>query len=267
MTIITLLTDFGLSDGYAGVMKGVIWGIAPQVQIADISHAIHPQDVLQGCLALKRTARFFPPDTIHVAVVDPGVGTHRRPLAMRLGAQTFVGPDNGLFTAVLEVAESRGEKIQIVHLNQPQYWLPEVSHVFHGRDIFAPSAAHLANGTLIGSMGIPIQDPVRLHIPTPKFAPSGSCIGQVTEIDYFGNLSTNISRSDLITWEAVQVGIKNLQIDGLVNTFGERSPGTLIALFGTADDLVISVVNGSAALLLGAKVGDVVEVTPIGKRG
>jgi S-adenosylmethionine hydrolase len=130
-------------------MKGVIWTIAPNVQIADISHAIRPQDVIQGALALARTAPYFPAGTIHVAVVDPGVGTQRRPLAMQLGEQYFVGPDNGLFSAVLARAKEQGHKITIVHLDQSQYWLPTVSRVFHGRDIFAPTAAHLARGVAL----------------------------------------------------------------------------------------------------------------------
>ncbi len=152
MTVITLLTDFGLRDGYSGVMKGVIWKIAPQVQIADISHTIKPQNIFQGALALARTAPFFPSGTIHVAVVDPGVGTQRRPIGLRLGEYYFVGPDNGLFTLVIEHAESLGVVIQVFHLNQTTYWLPEVSRVFHGRDIFSPVAAHLARGIPNSSM-------------------------------------------------------------------------------------------------------------------
>ena len=138
MTIITLLTDFGLQDGYVGIMKGVIWGIAPGVQIADISHAVKAQDVIQGALVLRHAVPYFPAGTVHTVVVDPGVGTSRRALAGRLRDQYFVGPDNGLFSLVLEQAEAQGETVEWVHLTRGEYWLPQVSAVFHGRDIFAP---------------------------------------------------------------------------------------------------------------------------------
>jgi len=268
MTVITLLTDFGLRDGYPGVMMGVIWKIAPDVQIADISHAILPQNIIQAALALVRTAAFFPPGTVHVAVVDPGVGTHRRPIAMHLGEHYFVGPDNGLFTMVLERAEAGGQPAAIVHLDQPAYWLPEISHVFHGRDIFAPVAAHLARGTPLEVLGSPISDPIRLEIPRPKPTPLGGWLGQVIEIDTFGNLSTDIEQPHVTPMgilDNVGVRIAGKQIDGMVNTFGDRPPGTLIALFGTSADLAISVVNGSAASTLGVKVGEPVEVFPLSK--
>lgn len=262
MTVITLLTDFGLRDGYPGVMKGVIWRITPNVQIADISHAIKPQNIFQGALALARTVPFFPPGTIHIAVVDPGVGTQRRPIGLHLGEHFFIGPDNGIFTLVLESAESHDDSIQVFHLNQTSYWLPEVSRVFHGRDIFAPVAAHLARGIPLEKMGSIIYDPVRLEIPHPERIQGGGWRGQIIEIDNFGNLSTNISQNFLAPLGEVQVHIANRQINRLVNTFGDRPPGTLIALYGTTHDLVISVVNGDAAHLLNVSIGDFVHVYP-----
>src|SRR5512143_3890050 len=222
MTVITLLTDFGILDGYPGVMKGVIWKIAPNVQIADISHTIRPQNILHGALALARTTRFFPPGTIHVAVVDPGVGTDRRPIGLRLGEHFFIGPDNGLFTMVLERAEEEHEPILAVVLDKRQYWLPEISHVFHGRDIFAPSAAHLAMGVALESLGTIIHDPIRLQIPRPEMIPGGGLRGQVMEIDTFGNLSTNIDQSHLHSLGEVSVLVAGKRIDGLVHTFGDR---------------------------------------------
>jgi S-adenosyl-L-methionine hydrolase (adenosine-forming) len=144
--IISITTDFGQLNGFVGVMKGVIWGIAPAGQIADITHDIPPQNVRLGAYALWRAVPFFPPGSIHIAVVDPGVGTHRRPIGAQLGSQRFILPDNGLITPMLEDAEKAGQLIEIVHLNNPAYWLPEVSHTFHGRDIFAPTGAHLAAG-------------------------------------------------------------------------------------------------------------------------
>jgi S-adenosylmethionine hydrolase len=263
MTVITLLTDFGLRDGYPGVMKGVIWKIAPDVQIADISHSIKPQNILQAALALARTAPFFPYGTIHVAVVDPGVGTQRRPIGLHLGEYYFIGPDNGIFSMVLENAEANHDMVQAVHLDQSKYWLPEISRVFHGRDIFAPSAAHLASGVPFENMGTPIDDPIRLHIPSPIQLQGGGWRGQVIEIDTFGNLSTNIESTHLLPLGNVIVLIAGQRIDGLVNTFGDRLKGTLIALVGTAHDLMISVVNGDAARTLNVTVGDTVDVYPV----
>src|SRR5512137_720462 len=153
MPLITLTTDFGLKDGFVGTMKGVIWSICPSAQIADISHAIAPQNVLEGALVLWHAHAFFPPGTVHVAVVDPGVGTRRRPLAARIGEHFFVGPDNGLFTPEYEEAEKNGWLLEIVHLTNEKYFLPQVSRTFHGRDIFAPAAAHLADGVRLGELG------------------------------------------------------------------------------------------------------------------
>lgn len=261
MTIITLLTDFGLKDGYVGVMKGVIWGIAPQVQIADITHQIHPQNVREGALALGRVASFFPPGAIHLAVVDPGVGTQRRPIAARLGEQYFVGPDNGLCTALLEQARRSGAGEQFIHLDRSQYWLPEISKVFHGRDIFSPVAAHLANGVPLAELGSPIQDPRLLEFPQPQRVGAG-WRGEIIQVDNFGNLSTNLTRQNLAGMSPVVVRIAGRQIRGLVNTFGDAQPGELVAMFGEADDLAISIVNGNAAAALSVGIGEPVEVVP-----
>jgi hypothetical protein len=261
MRAITLLTDFGLKDGYVGVMKGVIWGIAPQAQIADITHQIRPQNVLEGALALGRVAPFFPPETVHVAVVDPGVGTQRRPIAARLGACFFVGPDNGLCTVMVEQARRQDAETRFYHLNQPRYWLPEISTVFHGRDIFSPVAAHLVNGVPLEDLGAPISDPVLLDLPEPQRFKSG-WRGQVMVVDNFGNLSTNLTRRHLSEQGAVTVRIAGRSIHGLVSTFGDGIPGQLVALIGEEDDLTISVVNGDAAAALGVGVGQPVEVLP-----
>ncbi len=260
MAIISLLTDFGLRDGYVGVMKGVIWKIAPDAQIADITHFISPQNIRQGALALLRTARYFPAGTVHVAVVDPGVGTHRRPLAAEIDGHFFVGPDNGLFSPVFEEAEKRGVRGRFFALDQPRFWLPDISNVFHGRDIFAPAAAHLARGVPIGDLGSPVTDPVRLSIPLPVKLPGG-WKGEVIEVDNFGNLATNIRRDQLPRDTGkVVVKIGGQTIAGLVKTFGERPAGELAAMIGTEDDLLIAVVRGSAAERLRAAAGDPVEV-------
>jgi len=259
MTVISLTTDFGSGDHEAGVLKGVIWGIAPNVKIADLSHDIAPHAIFEGAILLWRAAPYFPDGTIHVVVVDPGVGTSRRGIAARLGSQYFVGPDNGLVSMLLERIERNSECIEFVHLDQPRYWLPEVTTVFHGRDIFTPVAAHFAQGVPLNSLGTPITDPIRLEIPSPIRTPHG-WLGQVIHIDHFGNLATNLHGSHIDQPEEVIVNINGQKITGLVSTFGERPPGTLVALFDSSGSLTISVVNGSAAGILHACVGDTIEV-------
>ncbi len=197
---ISLLTDFGTSDEFVGVMKGVIWGIAAQVNIADISHAVQPQNVLHGALLLGRAYRYFPGGSIHVAVVDPGVGTARRGIALQVGKHTFVGPDNGLFTVPL----TSGEPFSAVSLDNAAYHLPAVSHSFHGRDVFAPVAAHLANGVPLSAMGEPVIDPMILNIPKPLRVANG-WQAQVLLVDGFGNLITNLSEGDLQGQEVREV--------------------------------------------------------------
>ncbi len=261
MGILSLLTDFGLRDGYVGVMKGVIWQIAPEIQIADISHNISPQNVLEGAIAWGRTVPYFPDGSVHIGVIDPGVGTQRRPIAARLGSHYFVLPDNGLISMLLDSAEKNDQPIEFVHLDNPKFWLPEISNVFHGRDIFSPVGAHLAMGIQLKELGSPINDPVRLIIPRPQRSPGG-VVGEVISIDNFGNLASNIMQSDLDGLGLVTVHVADIKIDGLVSTFGEQPPGELIALYGTRSDLLISVVNGNAANDLKVKVGDLVKVVP-----
>jgi S-adenosyl-L-methionine hydrolase (adenosine-forming) len=259
LNFLTLTTDFGLKDGNVGVMKGVIWGIAPRCRIADISHQISPQNVREAALILARSSVYFPPDTVHVAVVDPGVGTERRPIAARLGRQNYIAPDNGVLTLLLEKAEKKGEIVELIHLNNPRFWLPEVSHVFHGRDIFAPTGAHLAAGVPLVAMGTTINNPVRIDFPQPIPRKNGFH-GEIIHIDHFGNLSTNIGIEDMGWVEHIQIELGGVKIPGLYHTFGELSPGELMALYGSTGSLIISEVNGSAAARLNAKIGDQVEI-------
>jgi S-adenosylmethionine hydrolase len=259
LAVITLTTDFGIKDGNVGVMKGVIWGIAPQAHIADLSHSIAAQNVREAALILARSAPFFPPGTIHVVVVDPGVGTDRRHIAARLGTQYFVGPDNGVITMLLERAEAEGWSVEIVHTDTREYWLAEISHVFHGRDVFSPIAAHLANGVPLQMLGAPIHDPVRLVLPRPLRTSTG-WQGEVLHIDHFGNISTNIMKEQLGEPASIQVRLCGVNIDGMVRTFGERQPGDLVALYGSTGNLIVSVVNGDAARRINAVIGDLVEV-------
>lgn len=259
MTVITLTTDFGSGDHEAGVLKGVIWRIAPDVKIADISHDVTPHDVNEASIILWRTAPYFPPATIHVVVVDPGVGTSRRGLVAKLGSQYFVGPDNGLISMLLEKTEQNNEAVEFFQLDRPQYWLPVVTNVFHGRDIFAPVAAHLTQGIPLNAFGTLITDPIRLDIPKPIRTPQG-WIGQVINIDHFGNICTNLREIDFVQLKEVVIFIKGERITGLVSTFGERSPGTLVALFDSSGSLAISIVNGNAAEFLNIYVGDKIEL-------
>ena len=263
MPVISLMTDFGIKDGTVGVMKGVIWSICPQAQISDLSHMIQAQNIAEAGFILARSAPYFPAGSIHVVVVDPGVGTKRRPMAAQIGDRFFVGPDNGIISAWLERAESSGWQVKCVELNRRNFWLPTISHVFHGRDIFSPVAAHLANGVAIDELGTPFTDPVRIELSKPQRTDSG-WRGEVMHIDHFGNLASNIREehlgSSLDNKGAITVRLNGLVIQGLVNTFGERAIGDVIALVGSTGNLGISVVNGNAAAKLGVKIGDEIRV-------
>ena len=259
MPILTITTDFGTKDGFVGTLKGVIWSICPAAQIADISHEISPQNVLEGAFALWRAFAFFPAGTVHLAVIDPGVGTSRRPLAARLGGHTFVGPDNGLFTPMFEDAEKNGWPVEIVHLANKKYFLPDVSRTFHGRDIFAPVAAHLANGVPLADLGPVITDPVRLPMPKPEKTSDG-WRAHVTVVDGFGNCTTDLPAAALIEHERITFHLDGRAVRGLVASYGQKQPGELIALVDSENYVEIAIVNGSAAKTLGAQVGDIVEV-------
>jgi S-adenosylmethionine hydrolase len=262
MSVISLMTDFGIKDGNVGVMKGVIWGIAPETQIADLSHLITPQNIREAALILARSAPYFPENSIHVVVVDPGVGTSRRPMAAKIGTQYYVGPDNGTISMLLERAEKEGWETEFVHLTKPEYWLPNVSYVFHGRDIFAPSAAHLSIGVSLKEIGTPFNDPVKFELPKPEKTAQG-WKGEVIHIDHFGNVASNIRIETLgealKELDKITVRVSGVEIKGMVNTFGEGAIGELVALVGSTGNLIASVVNGSAAERLKVKVGDIFE--------
>ena len=259
MAIITITTDFGQKDGFVGTMKGVIWGIAPEAQIADITHEVPPQDILTGAIALWRAAPYFPKGTIHIAVVDPGVGTHRRPMAACIGNHYFVGPDNGLFTPLMTDAWKSGREMTFIHLDQPKYWLRDVSHTFHGRDIFSPVAAYLAIGVPLEELGTPFSDPVELEIPQPEKLTNG-WRAHIRVIDVFGNLTTDLPASWLTTRDGLHIRIAGHEIDGLIDSYGHRTPGELVSLVDSEGYVEVAVVNGNAAKTLNAKLGDPVEV-------
>ena len=247
--VIGLLTDFGQQDHYVGVMKAVIAGIAPEAGLIDISHAVPAQSVLAGQRLLRASVPYFPPASILLAVVDPGVGSVRRPMALRSAGHTFVGPDNGLFTPWLP-----GD--QVVELTSPEYRLPHTSATFHGRDVFAPTAAYLAAGVPLDRLGPPLAEPVRLEAPAAARAEDGTISGEVVYVDVFGNLITNIAG---VSGGAALIAGRELP---LRRTYADAAPGELLALAGSEDDLEVAVRDGSAAALLGAGPGQPVVWRP-----
>ena len=259
MTIITLTTDFGLRSGFAGVMQGVIYSITPQVKIVDVTHFISPQDIREGAYTLSRAVPFFPKGTIHIYVVDPGVGTRRRPLAARLGDHFFIGPDNGLLTLLIENAERNLLPIEFVHLDRPEFWLPKVSRTFHGRDIFSPAAAHLANGIPLLDLGTPFSDPIRLELPHPQQTETG-WIAHVTSVDTFGNLTTDLPISLVPDFSNVLFRLGDTEVHGIADSYGHKQPGEVVAVVDSEEFIELAVVNGNAAHLLDTKAGDAVEV-------
>lgn len=257
---ITLLTDFGLQDPYVGVMKGVILSICPAARLVDLTHRIAPQDVGAAGLALARAFGWFAAGTIHLAVVDPGVGSSRRPVAVAAGGHLFVAPDNGLLTRAL----ARAGDYTAHQLEARQYRLPETSHTFHGRDIFAPAAAWLASGIELSDLG-PRVDQLVLH-PDPPPEPIGTG-WRVTIIgrDHFGNLITNL-RPDLVGADLeVRAGQRSLP---LCTSYTQVEVGQPLAIWGSDQALELSVNQGDAGAVLGLGVGDqVVVVVPAGGSG
>ena len=261
MTVLSITTDFGLTNGFVGVMKGVIYGIAPDAKIVDISHLISAQNVLEGAYAMWRAVPFFPPGSVHVGVVDPGVGTKRRPIGARLGDQYFIAPDNGLLTPLILDAERNGETMEFVHLDNPKYWLPKVSNTFHGRDIFAPTGAHLAAGVPLSELGTPITDPIRLDMPRPEKTENG-WLAHVTIIDIFGNLTTDLPAEALAgAVHDVLIRIRDREIDGIIEFLRSSRRSATWSRWWTANTISKSLWSMAVLLRsLGAQVGDIVEV-------
>jgi S-adenosylmethionine hydrolase len=229
------------------------------VEISDLTHEIAPQDIRQGALTLGRSVQYFPAGTIFLAVVDPGVGTSRRPIAARIAEHYYVAPDNGLITLPLDEAMRRGQPLEVVHLNRPQYWLPVISNVFHGRDIFAPVAAALANNVPLADLGDRIRDPLRLNLPLPVRI-EGGWRGEIIHIDAFGNLATNLCSEHLQGRGQIEVRVGQERIRGQVQAFGEGAPEQLVTLIDSSGALAVSAVNASAERRLTAHIGDPVEV-------
>ena len=249
--MITLLTDFGTVDYFVGAVKGAILSVNPYVMIVDITHEIAPQDIEAAAFTLLASYQTFPAGTIHVAVVDPGVGSARRPIVVRAGDQLFVGPDNGIFTYIYDREPSH----RVFHITSEKYFRPSPSTTFHGRDIFAPVAAALSNGVKPDDLGPEINDPVRLK---NSLSPDEL---KIIHIDRFGNCITNITR-DLIDPKRNPILVINRkQIRSIQEFYGADSPNELFAIWGSAGFLEISMNGKSAAEELHAKRGDTILLT------
>lgn len=253
-SIITLTTDFGLKDAYSGAMKGAILSVNPQARITEITHLVPPGNILEGAFILRDACPFFPPGTIHVCVVDPGVGGSRRPILVEAGGYLFIGPDNGVFSVV-----TGGKALRVIELTNRKYFRTEVSNTFHGRDIFGPVAARLSLGAPQEEFGPEVQGMAGLDLPLPE-KKEGRVTGQAIYIDSFGNIITNIEKADL-AGKAIEVEIKGRTIKGLSNTYSSVASGSLLALISSSGHLEIAVNSGSAAAALGVAAGERVKVS------
>jgi S-adenosylmethionine hydrolase len=251
--LLTLTTDFGTDGPYVAAMKGIILGLAPGTQLVDVSHAIAPQNILEGAFVLAGIIDAFPPGTVHLAVIDPGVGTDRRMIAALVADQWFVLPDNGLLSAVL-----RGRPpIGIWSITNPAIRRRTVSPTFHGRDIMAPAAAHLLRGGDPAQLGPELAKVVTLSNFDPRDDEHG-LVGEVIFRDAFGNLITNVRSERLMVHSSWAVEIAGSRVEGLSRTYGERPTGTLVALEGSTGWIEVAVVNGDAARQLTAGPGTTV---------
>ena len=258
--IITLTTDFGTSDHFVGTMKGVIVDIVPDVQIVDITHAVQAFDVLDGALAISQAYSYFPNGTIHLVVVDPGVGTARRPILASSDGYHFVAPDNG----VLSMVYAREERIHVRQITSEHYFRQPVSNTFHGRDIFAPVAAYLAKFVESDKFGDEIEDYVRFAAPKPKAAGENRIRGVVLKVDRFGNLITNVTPADAPALFAESTTFKILvgtrEITDIRKTFAEGGPGEVFGVLGSMGYLEIVANRAAAAQITGAGKGSEVSI-------
>ena len=250
--IVTLTTDFGLADHYAGVMKGVILGICPEAQIVDISHEVRPFEISQAAFLLAQAYRYFPPKTVHVAVVDPGVGSARRPLLIEADKHYFVAPDNGVLTMVYS-----GVPHNARHITADRYFLKPTSSTFHGRDIFSPVAAHLARGVRTSSFGKLVEDHLKVAFDKPQRTGRRLWSGTILHIDRFGNIVTNFYAKDFPEMEArpFELAIGPRKIHRLAVNYAGMEPGEVFLVVGSSGYYEISANQEPAAKLLGCGVG------------
>lgn len=255
---IALLTDFGTRDHYVGTMKGVALGICPEATLVDVTHDVPPHDILAGAFELEACYRYFPAGTVFLVVVDPGVGSSRRGIALEVGDFRFVAPDNGVLSTVLSDATGRG----VVELTERRYARPTVSRTFEGRDRFAPAAAWLARGIDLGALGRSAGDCVRLKIPVPSVS-DDAVLGEVVHIDRFGNLITNIDRAGfekIVERGSIDITIGDRPVGRFVDTYSDAGEGEVCALLGSSDHVEVALNTGSAAALLGIARGVPVEI-------
>jgi S-adenosylmethionine hydrolase len=260
MPIITLLTDFGAADAYVGIMKGVMLGIAPAARLVDLTHTVPPQAVRVGALLLRSAVEYFPAATIHLAVVDPGVGSTRTPLLVVTERALFVGPDNGLLAPAATMLGIRAVR----RLANAQYFRAPVSDTFHGRDIFSPVAAHLAAGTPPDAFGDELADLQRLDLPEPRLE-AGAVHGEVIYVDRFGNLITNIAASALNRFRphSLSVRVAGMTLSPIGASYAAVAPGAPVAVIGSWSTLEVAVRDGNAAEQLRA--GIATPVTVVGE--
>ena len=269
--VITLTTDFGTGDAYVASMKGVILTVNPEAVIVDICHTIEPQNVLQAAFILSTACKYFPAGTIHLAVVDPGVGSQRKALILKTPTAFFLAPDNGVLSYIIDEADKRqaspiaakpelrklGAGLEAIAITNQDFWHKPVSGTFHGRDVFAPVAAHLSLGTPVHKFGDSLSHVYALHIPRPYNNDQGDLIGRVLHTDNFGNLITNIKSSDLPA-EKITVAIGKQRIQGISQFYAETED--MAAIIGSSGYLEISLKNGNAADFLGVKTGNEIKL-------
>jgi S-adenosyl-L-methionine hydrolase (adenosine-forming) len=259
--IITLTTDFGLNDHFVGTMKGVILNIAPHAEIVDICHSVQPYDILDGALALAEAYNYFPTRTVHVVVVDPGVGSARRPIIASSDRHNFVAPDNG----VLSLMYAREERLHVRHVSSDHYFLQPISNTFHGRDIFAPVAAYLAKGLDHEKFGPEISDYVRFNAPRPKAVDAKTLRGVVLKVDRFGNLISNFMPNDvpaLFDGQATgfKINVGKREVTSVRTSYTEGAPGEVFAIIGSMGYLEIAANRAAANQLTGAAKGSEVSI-------
>ena len=255
-SIVTLTTDFGTRDPFVGAMKGVMLSIHPDVRIVDIAHEILPHDIVEAAFVLRNSCPYFPAGTIHVAVVDPGVGSERKAIIVETERYCFVGPDNGLFGWL----DGTGTIRRVVAITNRDLMRPEVSATFHGRDVFAPAAAHLTKGVAVSEFGPEVSDWVRLELPKPKIE-GARLLGRVVRVDRFGNAITNVSREAFRTFvgeDAFEIGAGAVRLREIVRSYASVSDGEPLALFGSSGCLELSVSGGRASDVLGLTKNDTV---------
>ena len=256
---VTLTTDFGLVDHFVGVMKGVILGIEPGARIVDITHEIPPFDISEGGFVIAQAYRYFPRRTVHVIVVDPGVGSARRPILAEMAGQYFIAPDNG----VLSMIYRREPKKRVRHITNERYFLKPVSRTFHGRDIFAPVAAHLASGVSVARFGRTVDDFVKIMTGQPTRTAKRVWTGTILKIDRFGNLITNLHVDEFpdVPTRPFELNVGLSEVSRFVTNFSEGGPGELFVTVGSSGYLEVGTNQGSAAKMLGCAAGSPVELT------